>query len=175
MEGGIDFPSFVRANTPALFRSAYLLTRDRSSAEDLVQETFTRLYPQWSRVANAQVPLAYVRRSIVNTFLNTRRGSAGHEVLFADPPDRPGAPDLAVGVTDRDLVRALLDTLSAKQRAVIVLRFFHDLTDAEIAADLGCRQGTVRSIVSRALAMLREDLRARAEAESVFPANGATA
>ena len=175
MEAGIDFPSFVRAHTPALFRSAYLLTRDRSSAEDLVQETFTRLYPQWSRVANADVPLAYVRRSMVNNFLNTRRGQAGREVLFADPPDRASTSDLAVAVTDRDLVRALLETLSAKQRAVIVLRFFHDLTDAEIAADLGCRQGTVRSIVSRALATLREDLRARAGAEPVSPANGATA
>jgi RNA polymerase sigma-70 factor (sigma-E family) len=175
MEADIDFPTFVRAHTPVLFRSAYLLTRDRSSAEDLVQETFTRLYPQWSRVAHAEVPLAYVRRSMMNNFLNTRRTRASREVLFADPPDRAPVPDLALGVTDRDLVRALLERLPAKQRAVIVLRFFHDLTDAEIAADLGCRQGTVRSIVSRALASLREDIRQRADAEPVSRGKEATA
>jgi RNA polymerase sigma-70 factor (sigma-E family) len=175
MDAGSDFGSFVRTHTPALYRSAYLLTRDSSSAEDLVQETFTRLYPQWRRVTEATVPLAYVRRSMMNNFLNTRRGPSGRELLLAELPDRTGTPDPAVGVSDRELVRALLDRLPAKQRAVLVLRFFHDLTDAEIAADLGCRQGTVRSIVSRALQTLRQDTRRRAEAEAAAPANGATA
>ena len=157
MDTEVDFATFVRAHTPALFRSAYLMTRSSTSAEDLVQDTFARLYPKWSRVAGAQVPLAYVHRAMVNNYLNSQRSARGHELLLADPPDRAGSPDPALLVTEQDLVRRLLDRLPARSRAVLVLRFFRDLSDAEIAAELGCRQGTVRSIVNRALATLREE------------------
>jgi RNA polymerase sigma-70 factor (sigma-E family) len=151
----LDFAAFVRLHTPALLSSAYVLTGSRSAAEDLVQDTFVRLYPQWWRVAETAVPIAYVRRSMMNNFLNTRRGAAAHEVPVADPPSAAQQPDIAGGVSDRDLVRSLLATLPPRSRAVLVLRFLHDVPDAQIAAELGCRPATVRSIVSRSLAALR--------------------
>lgn len=149
-----EFSTFVRSHSTVLLRSAFLLTGDLAAAEDLVQDTFLRLFPRWSRVVAADVPLAYVRRSVMNNFLNSRR-RGGHEVLFAEPPERGYDHDPAGALSDRELVRGLLADLPPKQRAVLVLRFYLDLSDAEIAADLGCRQGTVRSIVSRSLGALR--------------------
>lgn len=151
-----EFSAFVRAHSTTLLRAAYLLTGDRASAEDLVQETFLRLYPRWSRVRDAEVPLAYVRRSLTNNFINSRR-RGGREVLVAEPPERGYHLDPVGPLSDRELVRGLLAGLPAKQRAVLVLRFYSGLSDAEIAADLGCREGTVRSIVSRSLAALRTE------------------
>jgi RNA polymerase sigma-70 factor (sigma-E family) len=157
MDPELEFVTFVQTHSAALFRTAFVLTRQRTSAEDLVQETFTKLYPNWSRVANAEVPLAYVRRAMINTFLNGKRASGNREVLFAQSPDRVGDPDPAIGVSNQDQVRQLLDRLPPRPRAVLVLRYLHDLSDAEIAADLGCRQATVRSIASRALNSLRTE------------------
>ncbi|MEO9239636.1 MAG: SigE family RNA polymerase sigma factor, partial [Jatrophihabitantaceae bacterium] len=145
MGDSTEFSTFVRLNSTALLRAAFLLTGDRLAAEELLQDTFVRLYPQWGRVVGAEVPMAYVRRSLTNNFLNGRRRRAASDVLFADPPDHGYEQDLAGSFSDRELVRHLLDELSPKQRAVLVLRFFHDLSDAEIAAEVGCRQGTVRS------------------------------
>jgi RNA polymerase sigma-70 factor (sigma-E family) len=153
-----DFAEFVRANSAGLVRSAFLLVRDSTAAEDLVQDTLVRLYPNWSRVAAADSALAYVRRSVTNNFLNSRRGkynAAGREVLVAEAPERVGGVDFATQVGDADLVRELLDSLPPRARAVLVLRFFHDLDDEQIAADLDIRTGTVRSIVSRSLSTLR--------------------
>lgn len=166
-----EFSTFVRTHSTALLRSAYLLTGNQAAAEDLVQDTFARLYPRWSRVMAADVPLAYVRRSVTNNFLNSRRRS-GHEVLFADPPERGYDQDPAALLSDRDLVRGLLADLAPKQRAVLVLRFYLGLSDAEIAADLGCRQGTVRSIVSRSLALLRAETERRTHPHDTSPTNG---
>lgn len=160
----LDYSAFVRAHTTALLRSAFLLTGDRGAAEELVQDTLVRLYPHWSQVEAADVPIAYVRRSLTNNFLNGRRRRASGELLLADLPERGYDPDLAGRLGDRELVRELLNGLPPKQRAVLVLRFFHDLSDEQIAADLGCRQGTVRSIVSRALGGLRELTEQRAQA-----------
>jgi RNA polymerase sigma-70 factor (sigma-E family) len=165
-----EFSSFVRAHSTALLRSAFLLTGERAAAEDLVQDTFLRLLPRWSKVMAADVPLAYVRRSLTNNFLNGRRRRAGHELLFADPPERGYDSDPSGPLSDRELVRGLLADLPPKQRAVLVLRFYEDLSDAQIAADLGCRQGTVRSIVSRALAALRAETERRSR--DISPTNG---
>ncbi|HEV2888433.1 MAG TPA: SigE family RNA polymerase sigma factor [Jatrophihabitans sp.] len=166
-----EFSVFVRSHSTALLRSAYLLTGDRASAEDLVQDTFLRLFPRWSRVVAADVPLAYVRRSMMNNFLNSRR-RAGHEVLLAELPERGYDPDLAGPLSDRELVRGLLADLPPKQRAVLVLRFYDDLSDAQIAAELGCRQGTVRSIVSRSLGVLRAETERRPRPRDTSPTNG---
>ena len=87
MDDAAGFTTFVRQHSTTLLRAAYLLTGDRGAAEELVQDTLVRLYPQWSRVQAADVPLAYVRRCLTNNFLNSRR-RAGREVLFADPPER---------------------------------------------------------------------------------------
>ena len=166
-----EFSAFVRSHSTALLRSAYLLTADRASAEDLVQDTFLRLFPRWSLVVAADVPLAYVRRSMMNNFLNSRR-RARHEVLLAELPERGYDPDLAGPLSDRELVRGLLADLPPKQRAVLVLRFYDDLSDAQIAAELGCRQGTVRSIVSRSLGVLRAETERRPHPRDTSPTNG---
>lgn len=156
----IAFEDFVRSETAGLLRSAYLLTGNAASAEDVVQETLTRLFPRWSRVQQATYPQAYVRRSLVNTFLNSRRPRSATEIVVDDVGDRPSPVDVAQGVADRDLVWSLLGHLGERQRAVLVLRYFHDWSDADIAAAVGCRKGTVRSLLSRGLTALRADLAA---------------
>jgi RNA polymerase sigma-70 factor (sigma-E family) len=155
------FSDFVRAHTSDLLRSAYLLTGDVPLAEDLVQDTLLALYPKWGRVREAQLPLAYVRRSMANAFINARRGkynAARRELLFADPPDRAVSIDPIGQFSDGQLVNQLLASLAARPRTVLVLRYLHDLSDEQIAADLGMRSGSVRSIVSRSLATLRAQL-----------------
>ena len=159
-----NFAGFVRAHTPDLLRSAYLMTGTIVTAEDLVQDTLLRLYPKWSRVRAADVPIAYVRRCLTNNFINSRRGHnsvANREYLVADTPDRAAALDFAGQLADADLVRELLAELPPRARAVLVLRFLHDLPDEQIAADLEIRAGTVRSIVSRSLTSLRAELARR--------------
>jgi RNA polymerase sigma-70 factor (sigma-E family) len=159
MDTDVLFAQFVREQTSQLLRSAYLLTGSVSAAEDLVQDTLLRLFPKWDRVMAADVPLAYVRRSLVNGFLNQQRRSASRELVLDELPERADIRDLGADVTTRDLVWRLLATLPERQRAALVLRFFHDLNDDEIAACLNCRPGTVRSLVSRGLASLREQSR----------------
>jgi len=152
-----EFTAFVRQHSTALLRSAFLLAGNRVDAEELVQDTLVRLYPNWARVQAAEVPLAYVRRSLTNNFLNARRRRSAGDLLFAEPPEQAYEHDLGTQLSDRQMVRRLLDGLPARQRAVLVLRFFEDLEDAEIASIIGCRRGTVRSIVSRGLQQLRAE------------------
>ena len=152
-----EFEEFVRTETAGLLRSAYLLTGNAASAEDVVQEALTRLYPQWSKVQNASYPLAYVRRSVINTYLNSVRSKSSRELVVEDVGDRPSSLDLAEMVTDRDLVWNLLGRLGERQRTALVLRYFHDWDDREIARAVGCRTGTVRSLISRGLAVLRAE------------------
>ena len=152
------FAAFVREHTPALSRTAYLLTGDTFSAEELVQDTLVRLYPKWDRVAAADVPLAYVRRSLANGFINSRRRASRREYSYADVPDLLDDSDPMGRLADRDAIWSGLRGLPERQRTALVLRFFEDLTDGEIAETLECRQGTVRSLISRGLAALREQL-----------------
>jgi RNA polymerase sigma-70 factor (sigma-E family) len=156
MDNDALFAQFVREQTATLLRSAYLLTGNATAAEDLVQDTFARLFPKWDRVQSADVPMAYVRRSMVNGFLNQRRRPASRELVVDEVPERIDGRDIGVEVTNRDLVWRLLATLPDRQRAALVMRFFDDLADEEIAGSLGCRLGTVRSLISRGLAALRE-------------------
>ena len=157
-----DFGSFVRANTSALLRTAYLLTGSAQAAEELVQDTLVRLYPKWDRVRAADVPIAYVRRALANAFVNQKRRPASRELVLDVLPERPGTRDAAAQVADRDEVWGLLRTLPDRQRAALVMRYFDDLPDDEIADTLGCRAGTVRSLISRGLASLREHSAAQA-------------
>lgn len=160
-----EFASFVRANTSALLRTAYLLTGTALAAEELVQDTLVRLYPKWDRVAAADIPIAYVRRSIANAFVNEYRRPARRELAMAVVPDRAGYGDDVARLADRDEAWTLLRTLPERQRAALVLRFFHDWADEEIAEALGCRPGTVRSLISRGLAALREQTTSAANPE----------
>jgi len=159
MDNDVLFAQFVREQTATLLRSAYLLTGSSPAAEDLVQETLLRLFPKWDRVMAADVPMAYVRRSLVNGFLNQRRRPQSREIVVDEVPERldPGVGrDIGVDVSNRDLVWRLLATLPDRQRAALVMRYFEDLADPEIGESLGCRLGTVRSLISRGLATLRE-------------------
>lgn len=154
----VGFAGFVREHTSALLRTAYLLTGNGHAAEELVQETFVRLYPKWDRVAAAEVPLAYVRRALTNCFLNQRRRASSREQRYADVPERSDPRDVQAELADRDEMWTLLQVLPDRQRAAIVLRFYEGLPDDQIAAALDCRLGTVRSLVSRGLAALRVEL-----------------
>ena len=148
-----EFREFVESRSLALRRTAYALTGDLHVAEDLVQGALVKLVRRWHKVDN---PEAYVRRTIYHDHASRwRRRKIVREDTVADLPDR-SVGDGAGQVDDRlDLRQALL-RLTARQRAVLVLRFYEGRTDDEIAAILGCAAGTVRSHVSRALAGLRE-------------------
>ena len=150
------FARFVREHSSALLRTGYLLTGSRLAAEELVQDTLVRLFPKWDRVEAAELPLAYVRRSLANAWVNQRRRAARREYAFADVPERADEHDPVGQLVERDHLWAGLADLPARQRAAIVLRFYEDLDDADTAAALGCRVGTVRSLISRGLATLRD-------------------
>lgn len=158
---GTDFTRFVRAHTADLLRTGYLLTGDSSSAEELVQDTLVRLYPKWHLVEAADVPLAYVRRSLANGFVNHTRRAARREFAVEFLPESIDDADGPSQLDDRDEIWAMLRTLPERQRAALVLRYFHDLADEDIATALGCREGTVRSLISRGLAALRDHTCAR--------------
>jgi len=154
-----QFAMFVRTHTAALLKTGYLLTRDAGEAEELVQDTLVWLYPRWTQVLEADHPLAYVRKAVVNRFLAGRRRMSATEVHY-DPTlerftDRPGRRDETAEVDERLAIWDELGELSERQRAAIVLRFFHDLPDDEVAQVLDCRVGTVRSLISRSLNALR--------------------
>jgi RNA polymerase sigma-70 factor (sigma-E family) len=152
-----EFTTFVREHTSALLRTAYLLTGDAVAAEELVQETLVHLYPKWDKVVAADVPLAYVRRSLTNGFVNQRRRPASREYAVEAVPDH-GVPDVATAqLADRDEIWSLLRELPERQRAALVLRSFHDLPDEQIADALHCRLGTVRSLISRGLSAMRDN------------------
>lgn len=152
------FVGFVREHTDALLKTAYLLTRNGPDAEELVQDTLVWLYPRWDQVRAADYPVAYVRKSVVNRFLASRRKMSATEIRFGDQdgwPQATGTPDETAAVDERDSMWRELATLPERQRAAIVLRFFHDLADDAVAEVLDCRVGTVRSLISRALSALR--------------------
>jgi len=158
MDWDSEFTAFVREQSDTLHRSAWLLVGDRERAADLVQETLVRLYPAWDKVLRADVPIAYVRRSMVNRFLSQVRTLRSGEVILADLPDR-GRDDLALTrALDRELLAAPLATLSPRQRAAITLRYFDDLSDSDAAYAMGCPVVTLRSHLRRGLAALRNQL-----------------
>lgn len=153
------FARFVRLNTDSLLKTGYLLTHNGPDAEELVQDTLVWLYPRWAQVSAAENQLAYVRKALVNRFLGGRRRKSAGELHLADGDFERAdpVPDASADVDERDYVWRQLATLSDRQRAAIVLRFFHDLPDEGVAELLDCRLGTVRSLISRALSTLREN------------------
>ena len=152
-DGGEDFSAFAVSRWPGLVRLAFGLTGDRWTAEDIAQTTLARAYVAWRRVSRADDPDAYLRRILVNAS-NRRFRRRRVAEQPGDPPETAveGPADL---VSERTALLAALRQLPPRQRAVVVLRYWEDLTDAQIAATLGCSPGTVRSQLSRALAKLR--------------------
>jgi RNA polymerase sigma-70 factor (sigma-E family) len=140
----------------ALLRTAYLLCGDEHLAEDLVQTALLKALRIWRRSATAEQPRAYLRRVLVNEYVSWHRRRSTHErPTVTAALDRPG-PDPTARVDDRDEAWRLLALLPRRQRAVLVLRLYEDLTDADIAAVLGCSTGTVRAHASYGLATLRD-------------------
>ena len=155
------FAAYVAARQESLLRTAVLLTGgDRHAGEDLLQSALARLYLGWDRVRQAEAMDAYVRRTMVNLLTSWwRRSWRRREVSVGEVLDTPvvgAAQETADQVADRDALWRALQRLSAGQRAVVVLRFYEDLTEAQTADVLGCAVGTVKSQTSRALARLRE-------------------
>jgi RNA polymerase sigma-70 factor (sigma-E family) len=149
------FQQFVTARSRHLLRVAYLLVGDLGLAQDLLQEALVRSWFAWHRIAGAD-PEAYVRRVMVNTYISGLRRRSSGEIVTAAPPERAQADD-AENVEHRIILTDALRRLPRKQRALIVLRYFEDLTEAQTAEVLGCSVGTVKSQTSRALSRLRVD------------------
>lgn len=149
------FAEFVRARTRPLLRTAHLLVGDRHRAEDLLQTAFERLARRWTRLEGD--PEAYLRRTLVNLSTDRWRRAGRRPREVALDLDRIGEGEALEQVEARhDLVRAL-DRLTAKQRAVLVLRYFEDLSEKDVAAALDCSVGNVKSTTARALARLRQE------------------
>ncbi len=156
-EDEAEFCAFVAGRSSALLRMALLLTGDRGLAEDVLQGALTKTYLAWTRIERRDSVEAYTRRTILRDVLSWRRRLASTEVVTDRVPDRAGSDD-ADAHADRDrLWRALL-MLPPRQRAVIVLRFYEDLSEGEVATLLGCAVGTVKSHTARGLATLRSAL-----------------
>jgi RNA polymerase sigma-70 factor (sigma-E family) len=154
-----EYADLVAARAPALLRLAVMLTGSRVEAEDLLQVTLLRAQPHADRIASLAAPAAYLRRIMVREHLSSLRTLRrrvrtgpleGHDAAASD--------DVAEAVQRRDTTWLLLATLPRRQRAVLVLRFYEDLADPDIAATLGCTESTVRSNAARALATLRTRL-----------------
>lgn len=154
-----DFEHWVAVRYPALRRTAYLLCGgDPHAADDLTQTTLARLYLAWGKVRDHDRIDAYVRRIMLNEHRSSwRRAFRRREVTTEHLPDRPAPGDAGLD-GERDAVWVFVQTLPPKQRAVIVLRYYEDLSEAEIATALGISTGTVKSQASRALAALRQRL-----------------
>ena len=114
-----------------------------------------RLYPRWDRVCRADSPAAYVRRALINAFISGRRRPSSRVLPLVAEHEQASGSDPFAALDDRSALWPLLLGLPERQRAALVLRFYVDLPDAEIATSLGCREVTVRSLVSRGLATLR--------------------
>lgn len=147
----------VACSGDRLLRVGYQLTHDRAAAQDLVQDALLRVYGSVRR--NGRAPedwYAYLRRAVVNEYVRTRRLRSSSEIVTDSVPERAVAESPEDQLADRAQLWAALGTLSARQRAVLVLRYYEGLADDEIAGLLGCRPASVRSLASRGLAVLRE-------------------
>ncbi|MEU8225116.1 SigE family RNA polymerase sigma factor [Kribbella sp. NPDC048915] len=150
----------VRSTERRLLRLGLMLSGSRHTAEDLVQSVLARAHRQWDRIGGLEYPEAYLRTMVVNEYLGWRRLLMNREVPLAEPIERPAYDDLGSRQAQRDATWRLLARLPRKQRAVLVLRYYEDLPDQEIAAILGVAPVTVRTNAARALATLRDQLSA---------------
>ena len=151
-----EFHDFVAARRPTLLRAAMLLTADRADAEDLLQAALTNTYLAWGRINDHGALDGYVRRTMVNINISWWRRRRLEEYPTDALPDTPIA-DHTRRSELRDGLDRLLDRLPARQRAAIILRYYEDLSETEIAETLGVSVGTVKSTVSRAMAKLRDE------------------
>lgn len=151
-----EFDAFVRVASPRLLRLAVLLTAEEHAGRDLLQDALERVYLAWSRVHD---PMAYTRRALTNGGKNRWRWQARHPEAHLLPGVEPASTtDPIAQLLDRDSLLRALALLTAHQRAVIALRFFEDLSEAQTAQLLGITVGTVKSQTSKSLLRLRAAL-----------------
>ncbi len=151
-----EFTEFFTAAWPRLYRTAVAVAADRGAAEDALQNAFAKAYSGWPRIRRTDHPHAYVRRMVVNEILGSHRHGWRRRERPHASVEPPGAtPSPEADVVRHDVVWAAVRALPARQRAVVVLRYYEDLSEREIAETLGCSQGTVKSQASAALAALR--------------------
>ncbi|MFI6513740.1 SigE family RNA polymerase sigma factor [Streptosporangium sp. NPDC050855] len=150
-----DFVDFVRHRGEHHLRTAVLLTGDWHAAEDLVQSCLGKLYRVWHRLDTSSEPDAYLRRILVNTYRSWWRARWRREVPRADLPDLPGSADVGEDRAMAEDIRNALARLPARQRTALVLRFFVDLPEVEVADLMGCSVGTVKTHTHRGLRSMR--------------------
>ena len=148
------FEEYAATAWPWLYRCSYLLAGNHADAEDLAQQTLLEAYRSWARVRQADEPTAYLRRMLTNLYISQRRPKARKLELLTDAPPEP-RPAPAAGPEDRFLLWPHVTSLPPRQRAVIVLRYYEQLSEREIAEALGCSTGNVKSTAHRALKALR--------------------
>jgi RNA polymerase sigma-70 factor (sigma-E family) len=151
-----EFREFMRGRWPAMVRLAYGLTGDMGHAEDVAQAAFTRAYASWGRVRRTGDPDAYVRRIVINENRRRFRKRRVAEDLSGEPPEPRVLDAGPPGPEERSALLDALRVLGPRQRAVVVLRYWLDMSEAETAAALNCSTGTVKSQASRALVTLRK-------------------
>jgi RNA polymerase sigma-70 factor (sigma-E family) len=163
----LEYDDVYAALWPRLVRTAYAVAGDRGVAEDAVQTAFAKAYRSWRRISRMAAPEAYLRRMTINEVLNDRRlARHRHEVSREQLPEQVLAGDADAALAHDEMWTAI-STLPPRQRAVLVLRYYEDLSEQQIADAPGCRPGTVQSQASAALASLRNrlDLPTRAGGE----------
>lgn len=148
-----DFTAFVRGRSPALMRSAVLLTGDSHQAEELLQVSLAKAYLAWGRIREQDAAEAYVRRIMVTTNISTWRKVRAR--LITGTMDREPSEEPGTDIETRMDMWSTLRTLPTRQRTVIVLRYYEDLTEAATAQAMGCSIGTVKRYHARALSSLR--------------------
>ena len=153
-----EFHEFVIAQRARLVRTAFLLCGDPDEAHDLVQTALMRMHRRWRGIERTDAPEVYARRVLVNLAASWWRSRLRHRWLPLTDLPHPTAPDDSERITDRDALWHAVMTLPPRTRAVLVLRYFEDLTEADTARALECSVGSVKSQASRGLAKLREVL-----------------
>jgi RNA polymerase sigma-70 factor (sigma-E family) len=153
-----QFTAYVRTKGPTLLRTARALTPNPADAEDLLQTALTKTYLAWDRIDDHRAVDGYVRRTLVNTRTSQWRKRKVDEYSTDELPERPGTgPDLTEQQAQRDALMRAIVRLPPRQRAMVVLRYYEDMSEVQTAERLGVSVGTVKSAVSRALGKLRHD------------------
>jgi RNA polymerase sigma-70 factor (sigma-E family) len=168
-QGREDFRAYVTGRSPALLRTAYLLTGNRADAEDLLQTALAKTYLAWDRIREREALDGYVRRVMVNTQTSWWRRRKVDEYATDELPERGSDRDVAGDLVLHDALWTALSSLPRRQRAMVVLRYYEDLSEAETAAVLGVSVGTVKSTTSRALMKLRDSSGLRDDPRAALP------
>jgi RNA polymerase sigma-70 factor (sigma-E family) len=164
----VDFAAFVVAQSNSLHRTAYLLTGDRDRAQDAVQTALLRIYQAWSRRASWENPEGYAHQVVTRVVLSSARRRWWGELPTAELPEPNGRSSSTSiqAVDERDALRRALLTLPVKQRSAVVLRYYLDMPEAEVAEAMQCPVGSVKSLTSRGLQGLRSHLGVSSEVNS---------